>query len=125
MGRRRGNEDSKTTWEIAKGGDIHGYSDRNKINSEFANKSWVKNAYKGLIQGALDSKDYSEGGYFWHGKDFGISTWKANKNYYQVGFEFTDSKHDLWGQGNHISGNKNWNYQYESTAAIGNTTFMR
>jgi hypothetical protein len=102
----RGNAEDMTTFDIAKGGGIYGYKERDKINSKFANKKQTQNAYKGLIRGTLDSEDYSNGGYFWHGKDFGKSTWRANKDYYQVGFEFTDSKHDLWGQGTHVSGNK-------------------
>lgn len=121
----RGNAEDMTTLDIAKGGGIYGYKERDKINSKFANKNQTENAYKGLIRGALDSKDYSGGGYYWHGKDFGKSTWRANKDYYQVGFEFTDSKHDLWGQGNHVSGNKKWDYKYESTGASGSTTFMK
>ncbi len=122
----RGNADDKTALDVAKQkGQVNGYSDRDKIKSMFANKNQVQNAYKGLIRGSLDSKDYSGGGYYWHGKDFGKSTWPANKDYYQVGFKFTDSKHDLWGQGTHVSGNSKWDYKYESTGAAGGTTFMK
>ena len=42
-----------------------------------------------------------------------------------MGFEFTNTKHDLWKQGNHLSGNKLWNYKYESTGAAGNTILMK
>lgn len=69
--------------------------------------------------------DYSGGAFYWHGKDFGLSSWKANRDYYQVGFNFTNSSHDLWGQGNKISGNPDWNYKYQSTGAAGRTTFMK
>lgn len=110
---------------LQKEGGVYGYKEKDKINSKYANKSQVQNAYKGLIRGTLDSKDYSGGGCFWHGKDFGKPSWRANKDYYQVGFEFSDSKHDLWKQGNKVSGNKHWNYKYESTGASGSTTYMR
>lgn len=121
----RANSDNKTTSEIASGGGIYGYGERHKINDEKADPMQVRNAYKGLIRGSLDAIDYSGGGYFWHGKDFGLRSWAANKNFYQVGFEFTNTKHDLWKQGNHLSGNKLWNYKYESTGAAGNTIFMK
>ena len=92
----RGNEDGKSTLQVASGGGIYGYSKRSKISSDLAPKNLVKNAYKGLIRGILDKKDYSNGGYFWHGKDFSIKTLKAYNSYYKVGFHFTDKSHDIW-----------------------------
>ena len=121
----RGNADGKTTNEVASGGGIYGYSERDKIDDPRANKDNVQNAYKGLIKGATESTDYSGGGYFWHGKDFGLKDWKANKSFYQAGFDFTNNSHDLWKQGDHASGNKKWDYKYESTGASGKTTFMK
>ena len=121
----RGNEDGKSTLQVASGGGIYGYSKRSKISSDLAPKNLVKNAYKGLIRGILDKKDYSNGGYFWHGKDFSIKTQNAYNSYYKVGFHFTDKSHDIWKMGDHPSPNSKWSYQYESTAAYGGTTFMR
>lgn len=121
----RGNEDGKSTLQVASGGGIYGYSERSKISSDLAPENLVKNAYKGLIRGILDKKDYSNGGYFWHGKDFSIKTLKAYNSYYKVGFHFTDKSHDIWKMGDHPSPNPKWSYQYESTAAYGGTTFMR
>lgn len=121
----RGNEDGKSTLQVASGGGIYGYFKRSKISSDLAPKNLVKNAYKGLIRGILDKKDYSNGGYFWHGKDFSIKTLKAYNSYYKVGFHFTDKSHDIWKMGDHPSPNPKWSYQYESTAAYGGTTFMR
>lgn len=36
-----------------------------------------------------------------------------------------DDSHDLWKQKDHKSGNKEWDYKYESTGASGKTTFMK
>ena len=67
------------------------------------------------------------GNYLWgYGMGtMGFSSWAANRDFYQVGFEFTNPSHDLWKQGNHKSSNKSWNYKYQSTGALGNTTFMK
>jgi RHS repeat-associated protein len=123
----RGNAEDKTTSEVASGGGIYGYAKRDKISDITANKDNVQNAYKGLIRGALDSKDYSGGGYYWHGRDFAKHTKGsvAHESFYLVGFQFTDSSHDLWNLGNKKSGNKKWNFKYESTGAAGKTTFMK
>lgn len=122
----RGNEDGKTTLQVASGGGIYGYSERSKISDKRASKDLVRNAYKGLIRGMLDDKDYSGGGYFWHGNDFHIKTAKAYKSFYKVGFHFTSKSHDIWQMGDCPSPpNSKWPYKYESTAAYGGTTFMR
>jgi RHS repeat-associated protein len=122
----RANADNKTTLDEAKAPDqAYGYNDRKKIDSPLASKDQVQNAYKGLIRGALDSKDYSGGGYFWQGTDFSEKGSRANKSYYQAGFHFNDNSHDLWNQGEHKSGNNNWDYKYESTGASGKTIFMK
>ena len=122
----RGKEDGKTTLQVASGGGVYGYSERSKISDKYAPKNLVQNAYKGLIHGMLDNKDYSNGGYFWHGRDFHINTARAYKDYYKVGFHFTSKSHDIWHMGDSPSPpNSKWAYQYESTAAYGGTTFMR
>lgn len=104
---------------------IYGYSHRDKITSVNASKSQVENAYKAVIEGLLSFQDTTNGAYNWHGKDFGISSWKAYKDYYKVGFLFTNNDHDLWNLGSKKSDNPNWEYKYESTAAEGGTTFMK
>jgi hypothetical protein len=113
------------TERLKKKGQANGWIKKDDINKKTAGAQDVQNAYQGLIRGTLDTKDYSNGAYFWHGTDFGTTSEPANKSYYQVGFEFTDTSHDLWNQGNHKSGNKSWDYKYQSTSALGKTTFMK
>ena len=119
----RANADGTTVLGVASGGGIYGYTHRNKIFDVRANQAQVRNAYKGLIEGYYDS-DFSNGGYYWHGRDFGLKKWAAYKSFYLVGFNFTDTSHDLWKLGSHKS-KHSWEYKYESTAAFGSTTFMR
>ncbi len=119
----RGNADNKTTLEIASGGGIYGYNERDKIFNAKAPKNHVKNAYKGLIRGILDEYDYSNGGYYWHGSDFHMKDRPAYKSFYKTGFKFSSPSHDIWKMGNYKTNSK-WAYKYESTAAYGNTTFM-
>jgi len=121
----RGNADNKSTLEVASGGGIYGYSKRNKIFDDKAPKTHVQNAYKGLIRGILDKRDYSNGGFYWHGSDFHMSKRRAYKDFYEVGFKFTNPTHDIWRMGSHTSSNSKWQYKYELTAAFGNTTFMK
>ncbi len=117
---------------------VDGWSGRNKINFNTAKKETVNNAQLGLIKGIIEKKDYSNGAYYWHGVDFGKTNSLANKDFYQCGFKFTNSKHDIWGlkdksvpkehtiyPNNNTRLVKKWNYKYESTEAINNTTFMR
>lgn len=68
--------------------------------------------------------DVTNGAYFWDGKDFnGKNTIKGGYNQrYLPGYKFTDPSHDLWGQGDK---KVNDTYKYESTSAIGNTTFSK
>lgn len=123
--RNRADASGKTIHDIAGGGGIYGWSEKDKINSPLANKSWVKNANLAVIDGVQGNKDYSGGAFYWHGKDFGLKSWKAYKSYYNVGFNFTNTSHDLWNLGSKKSGNKSWEYKFQSTGAAGNTTFMK
>lgn len=123
--RNRSEASGKSIYNIARGGGIYGWSERGKIDNALANQDWVKNAYKAVIDGIQGGKDYSNGAYYWHGKDFALSGWKANDDYYQVGFLFTNTDHDIWGLGSKKSGNSNWDYKYKSTGAAGKTTFMK
>jgi len=123
--RNRADAKGKSVYDIAGGGGIYGWSERDKINSPLANKDWAKNANLAVIEGVQGSKDYSVGAFYWHGKDLGLNSWTVSKDYYQVGFNFTNTSHDLWNQGNKVSDNSGWDYKYQSTGAAGNTTFMK
>lgn len=96
-----------------------------KIQSDKATPSKVKASYQGLIRGLLDDQDYSNGGYFWHGTDFKGPNTPANKQFYKVGFKFTDKAHDIWRMGDKMSNDKKVPYKYLSTGAYGQTTFMK
>ena len=96
-----------------------------------------KEVFKGLIKAIVKGIDYSGGATVWQGNDFSLKDWKAYKNYYLVGFQFTDTKHDIYNMGNHpnndytisgiVDGQKvdvNLRYRYYSTGAAGGTIFM-
>ena len=121
----RANADRTDVLGVISGGGVYGYDDRNNINSIYANQAKVNNAYKGLIEGYYGN-DFSNGAYYWHGNDFYRKvTWsKAHERFYLSGFKFTDSAHDIWNIGNHKT-KHSWIYKYQSTNAIGETTFMR
>jgi len=123
----RANASGTSVYNIASGSGINGWSERDKINSARADPQSVKNAYRGTIAGLTTSKDYSGGGYYWHGADFAKPTTgsSAHESFYKVGFNFTNQSHDIWNLGNIKSGNAGWNYKYQSTGAAGQTTFMK
>ena len=123
----RANASGTSVYNIASGSGIYGWSERDKINSAGADPQSVKNAYRGTIAGLTTSKDYSGGGYYWHGADFAKPTTgsSAHESFYKVGFNFTNQSHDIWNLGNIKSGNAGWNYKYQSTGAAGQTTFMK
>lgn len=110
--------------EIQEGG-IYGWIKRNDINSKFASEDDKKNAYKGVIKGVLDSKDYSNGAYYWHGTDFCQTNKPAYKSFYLVGCNFSKTEYDIWKLGNKKVENKKWEYTYEVVNAIGKTTFLK
>lgn len=83
------------------------------------------NIHKGIAEGILRS-DSTNGAYFWDGLDFNKNARGNNSGWqlrHQSGYFFTSPSHDLYKQGNHYS--KKFGYYYESTAAIGSTTFSR
>ncbi|WMJ74303.1 hypothetical protein RCC89_14170 [Cytophagaceae bacterium ABcell3] len=98
-----------TPLAIAKGGGVYGYAHRKKIDDPLAHRGSKQNAYKGLIMGMTSDKDYSGGGFFWHGEDFGgpRSYSRAHQDYYKVGFRFTNPSHDIWNLGDVKSGKSN------------------
>ena len=88
--------------------------------------------------------DYSGGGTTWHGTDFnhdgkvkGVSKSDAYKQYYEVGFKFTETSHDIWNMGSHSNPTKinracgkktvsnTVDYKFESTGAAGGSIFLK
>ncbi|MDZ4203489.1 MAG: RHS repeat-associated core domain-containing protein [Bacteroidales bacterium] len=125
--RNRADASGKSVYDIAGGGGIYGWSERGKIDLSGAHQPSVKNAYRGVIEGLTSSKDYSGGGFYWHGSDFAKTTKgsTAHESYYKVGFNFTNSSHDIWNLGSVKSMNSGWDYKYKSTGAAGQTSFMK
>nr|HMQ70834.1 hypothetical protein [Ignavibacteria bacterium] len=87
--------------------------------------------FSGLIKGILSEIDFSNGAFYWDGKDFNKDA-EPNGGYkerYVPGFQFTDKSHDLFNQGdNKKSGTAHgvtWDYKYQSTGAKGKTTFSK
>ncbi|MDD6185632.1 MAG: hypothetical protein PUB29_08420 [Bacteroidales bacterium] len=97
---------------------------RDAILSPFANSKKVNIAYRAAMLTIGGDFDYSNGGYYWQGRDFAKSGSGANNQFYQNGFHFSSSYHDIFGMGDKLS-NDSWKYKYESTAAAGRTVFMR
>ena len=121
--RNRAIADNISLIEVAKKGAC-GWSNREDILSLYANKEKVNISYRAAMLTIGGNCDYSNGGYFWQGRDFGEIGCPANNNFYQVGFLFNSPNHDIFGMGSKMSENT-WIYQYESTAAAGKTVFMR
>ena len=124
--RNRAMAEKRTPFEIvsnAKSG-IYGYKQRGKINSNLANKNKVNLAYKAAMVTLVCNHDYSNGAYFWQGRDFNEVGSPAYKEYYRKGFNFTDSGHDRYGMGSFVNPGST-PFKYESTAAAAGTIFMR
>ena len=116
-------DNSSLITEASRSG-IYGWKKRDAILSPLANQKKVDIAYRAAMFAIGGNFDYSNGGYFWQGRDFGDTESNANKQFYQDGFRFRSSRHDIFGLGNKLS-NEPWKYKYESTAAAGRTVFMR
>jgi len=130
----------KEQMTVAKG--VNGVSEADKINQADKTGMTAKKeaVFSGLIKGILSETDFSNGAFYWDGKDFNKDA-KPNGGYkerYAPGFKFTDKSHDLFKQGNKlVKGSntfkmggkttitKSWDYKYESTGAIGKTTFSK
>ncbi len=121
--RNRAIADNASLIEVAKKGAC-GWSKRDDIHSLYANKEKVNIAYRAAMLTIGGNCDYSNGGYYWQGRDFAKLGSGANNEYYQNGFHFKSQSHDIFGMGDKIS-NDSWKYKYESTAAAGRTVFMR
>jgi hypothetical protein len=75
--------------------------------------------------------DYSNGAFFWQGRDLVNQFREHRGNVYPYGLKFTNPKHNIFGLTEHKreskeTQNKNkYEYAYETTAAWGNTIFLR
>lgn len=118
--------DQASTEKGVYGASAEGLSKYSSVNADGKMK---ENANMGVILGFTTPIDYSNGAYYWDGKDFnGANDLHGGfSQRYSPGYMFTDTSHDLWNQGNNkIPGKSdygNWNYKYKSTGAAGNTTF--
>jgi RHS repeat-associated protein len=130
----------KEQMTVAKGVFGANATEANKINqaAKVGMKAKKEAVFSGLIKGILSETDFSNGAFYWDGKDFNKDA-KPNGGYkerYVPGFQFTDMSHDLFNQGdNLVKGSntfkmggkktitKSWDYKYQSTGAIGKTTF--
>ncbi|MBX3267507.1 MAG: RHS repeat-associated core domain-containing protein [Acidobacteria bacterium] len=85
------------------------------------------NVHRGIALG-LTRGDITGGAFFWDGLDFNQrargnnSGWKER---HQAGYYFTHPSHDLYNQRSYRSPRWKSGYYYESTTAIGSTTFSR
>lgn len=78
------------------------------------------NVHRAIAYGRVSSIDITGGGTHWDGVDF--KSGGGHRARYMQGYKFTNPAHDIFGQGN----NKvNGGYKFQSTGAIGNTTFSR
>lgn len=121
--RNRATADNISLLKAASKGGIYGWLNRNAILTS-TNTEKVNIAYKAAMLTIGGNCDYSNGGYFWQGRDFQESGSPANNQFYQSGFLFSSTSHDLFGMGSKPV-NTSWEYKYESTAAAGRTVFMR
>ena len=120
---------------------VFGANDKNKAFSPNASQAKLNAVYKGIalsvVAFKVNGSDLSNGAYYWHGTDFKGPTAgsKAHERFYKTGFHFTAQSHNLWNLGdNKVNGvvrnNKGkvmgtYDYKYQSTAAFGQTTFMK
>jgi hypothetical protein len=117
----------KEQMTVAKG--VYGASEADKINqADKAGMTEKKEAvFSGFIKGILSETDFSNGAFYWDGKD--LAKGGGYNERYKPGFKFTDKSHDLFKLGdNKKPGAANgikWNYKYQSTGAVGKTTFSK
>jgi RHS repeat-associated protein len=128
----RANYEGTTVQEqmtVAKGVNGANATEADKINqADKVGMTAKKEAvFAGLIKGILSETDFSNGAFYWDGKDF--EEGGGHNERYKPGFQFTDKSHDLFNQGdNKKSGTANgvtWDYKYQSTGAKGKTTFSK
>ncbi|WP_185116526.1 cell well associated RhsD protein [Chryseobacterium sp. RU33C] len=78
------------------------------------------NVHKAIAYGIISKADITNGGTHWDGVDF--KSGGGHRARYLQGYLFTNPSHDLFGQGNYKA---NGAYKFQSTNAIGNTTFSK
>jgi hypothetical protein len=89
-------------------------------------------AIKGAINAILERTDYSNGAYFWDGRDIATN----NKKHFKIrqGYKFTAPEHRIFNVGDdpigdsvvpHTVGKKSYDYTYETTAVWGDTIFSK
>ncbi len=122
--RNRANANNSSLVAEASSGNIYGWGNRKSILSPNANPEKVNLAYKAAMLTIGGGFDFSKGGFYWQGRDFAELGSGANNQFYQNGFHFRSSYHDIFGMGDKLS-DDSWKYKYESTAAGGRTVFMR
>ena len=110
--------------KAASQGGIYGWNNRSLILSPNKNVQKTNLAYKAAMLIILTDIDYSNGAYYWQGRDFAKKGSPSYNEFYLSGFYFTSNSHDIFNMGSHRSG-KSVDYKYESTAAAGRTVFMR
>ena len=125
--KNRANADGNSVFDQANAPGVYGAAHKDKIFDSHASQDKVNAVYRGIAVSIVSGKDFSGGGFYWQGNDFyrRVNWSKAYERFYLTGFQFTNSAHDIWGIGNHASGLKAYNYKYQSTAAYGETTFMK
>ncbi|MBT2622850.1 RHS repeat-associated core domain-containing protein [Chryseobacterium sp. ISL-6] len=94
------------------------YSYSNETGSDADAKR--SNIHKAIAYAMVSKTDITGGGTHWDGVDF--KSGGGNRARYQQGYLFTSPSHDLFGQGNN---RVNGGYKFQSTGAIGSTTFSR
>ncbi|HMM81493.1 MAG TPA: RHS repeat-associated core domain-containing protein [Pyrinomonadaceae bacterium] len=106
---------------------VYGAAHKNDAFSPNASQSKLKAVYQGIAVSYATGRDFSGGAYYWQGVDFSrhFNGMHAYESFYKVGFHFTSPSHDIFKMGDHKSGNKKWDFKYESTAGYGKTVFMK
>ena len=103
---------------------IYGFKDRGKISGPGANRDKVNTAYKAAMLTLCTGIDYSNGAYYWQGKDFSKEGSHSYNEYYNNGFMFTSPNHDVYNMGDKAHGGT-VPYKYKSTGAAAGTVFMK
>jgi len=83
-----------------------------------------RNVHIGIAR-AIPGQDITNGAYYWQGVDLAQRGSNAYNGYYLVGLRFTSPSHNIWNLPDCKSGNRAFDYKFETTAVAGKTTFMR
>ena len=128
---------NKSVLDAIEAGGVYGYgtNERSTIEdygSSGINSLKLETVTAGVIAAATTDnsvKDYSGGGTTWHGRDFGDLNSRANRDYWQKGFDFTNISHDIYNLGSRPKtttvNKRSYDYLYQSTGTSGGTIFMK